>query len=173
MNLLKEELTLERVKVAQLQSLLELEKARETPSPRGLEIGTKSLLGMDQGWVPPTFARAYARMKKGDRKGALADFKAFLESHPHHPLADDAMYYMALGCADMGKDKEALTLLRELVQKYPKSDRVSQAKLKIGLILIGQGKIKEGEKEIEKVLEGSPFVLGGEKARALLEGEEK
>ena len=64
-------------------------------------------------------------------------------------------------------------MLKRLIEDYPGSDRISQAKLKMGLILIREGRIKEGERVIKDVLGESPFVLEEGEARSLLKGEEK
>ncbi len=110
-------------------------------------------------------------MERGRHSKALDAFRIFVDRYPHHPLADDALYYMAREALALGRRKEALEALNRLVESYPRGDRVSQAMLKMGLILVMEGRIKEGEEEIEKVLEGSPYTLGAQEVEALLKGE--
>lgn len=167
--LLQEELELERVKAAWLQTLLELKEAEgeSLPSPPATYGEAVNVLFPSKPWVPALFCQAYLDMRERDPR-ASNTFKAFVERYPHHPLADDALYYMAQEALRLGDRKKALALLGKLVETYPHGDRVSQAKLKIGLILVGEGRIKEGEIEIEEVLEGSPYTLGTQEAEALL-----
>ncbi len=172
MVFLQEELELERAKVARLQTLLELEEARNRTLPSSPANCGEAVdrLFPSEPWVPALFRRAYLEMERGDPRASHA-FRAFLDRYPNHPLADDALYYMARLAAGRGEEGEALALLRELVEGYPHGDRVSQARLKIGLILVGEGRIKEGEEEIEKVMEGSPYTLGAQEVEALLKRE--
>ncbi len=172
---LEEELTLEKVKVARLQGLLELEGARSLPLPGGPQNSqeAREALGVSSSWIPPLFARAYREMENGQHERALEDFGAFIRAYPRHPLSDDALYFMAREEANLGNREGALDLLRRLIEDYPGSDRISQAKLKMGLILIREGRIKEGEKVIKDVLGESPFVLEEGEAQSLLKGEEK
>ena len=146
---------------------------RPLPSTPIRPQGAVSRLFPPVPWVPSLFRRAYLEMVKGNSAQARNLFSSFVNAHPHHPLADDALYYVALMEETEGLKSQAIKTLKALSALYPQSDRISQAKLKMGLILLEEGRIREGEKALDQVMAGLPFTLGWEEGEAFLEREEK
>lgn len=174
-TLLREELCLKEVKADALRAQLEMERASGCPLPPAPTHpqGAVARLFSREPWVPPLFQKAYLEMIRGDKARAIALFRAFARAHPHHPLADDALYYVALMEEAKGLRTQAIHTLEALSVLYPQADRISQAKLKMGLILVEDGRIREGEKALEQVMAGLPFTLGWEEGEALLKKGEK
>ncbi len=168
--LLREELCLKEVKDDALGALLAMRSASSRPLPLAPAHprGAVTRLFSSKPWFPLSFQRAYLEMVRGHGAQARALFRSFMKAHPHHPLADDALYYVALMEENRGLRTQAVYTLKELSTLYPRADRVSQAKLKMGLILLEESRVREGERELEQVMVGLPFTLGWEEGDALL-----
>ena len=171
----REELRLKEVKADILAARLAMKRVSRRPLPSTpiRPQGAVSRLFPPVPWVPSLFRRAYLEMVKGNSAQARNLFSSFVNAHPHHPLADDALYYVALMEETEGLKSQAIKTLKALSALYPQSDRISQAKLKMGLILLEEGRIREGEKALDQVMAGLPFTLGWEEGEAFLEREEK
>ena len=82
---------------------------------------------------------AYARFEGGDYEDAISASKRYLQLHPSSADAPYAQYIMAMSnynqIPDVTRDQEraekAMLALQELVDRYPKSEYVSDARKKI------------------------------------------
>lgn len=173
--LLREELCLKEVKADALGARLAMKRVSGCPLPPTPihPQGAVARLFSPEPWVPPLFQRAYLEMVRGNGVQARTLFRSFVRARPHHPLADDALYYVALMEEAKGLRTQAIYTLKALSALYPQADRISQVKLKMGLILLEEGRIREGERALEQVMAGLPFTLGWEEGEALLKRGEK
>lgn len=64
---------------------------------------------------------------------ALAAFDGFLRAHPHHPYADNALYWRGEIHYARRDYRRALAELSALVERYPRGNKVAEALLRIGL----------------------------------------
>ncbi len=167
-NVLMEALQFEEVKADKLKAQLEMEKASLMPLPRARSPVFR--LFSRNPWVPASFRLAYQKMMQGRKGEASRLFISFASTYPNHPLADDALYLAATLQEAEGLNAKALSTLRMLVARYPGGDRYSQAMLKMGLILVREGKVREGVEGLKEAMGGPPFVLGREEGEALLRG---
>ncbi len=77
------------------------------------------------------FEESVASLRTGNVEPGVARLKAFAESHPKHPDADNALYFSGLGLMGLGQHEEAAGLLAALVEKFPAGDAVIDATLRL------------------------------------------
>ena len=85
---------------------------------------------------------AYANYQSGNYLEAIGDSDRFLSLYPGNPSAAYAHYLKAIcyfdQIVDVGRDQaatgQALAALRDVVQRYPKSEYAADARLKIDIV---------------------------------------
>ncbi|MEW6376249.1 MAG: tetratricopeptide repeat protein [Thermodesulfobacteriota bacterium] len=89
--------------------------------------------------------------------GALDEYQKVLSLSPHKPLEDEAFFNIGLVYAHFGNPKrdykKSLDLFLKILNDYPKSHLVEQAKILVGVILENQEAIKKIEKLKETIRE--------------------
>lgn len=72
---------------------------------------------------------------RADRQKALEAYERMLAAHPKHGWADDAMFRMGLVWQEQGKDPaKAAQVFKNLVETYPKGDKVPEARERLAKI---------------------------------------
>ncbi len=79
------------------------------------------------------YRAALAHLASRHLDEALAGLDAFLEAHPQHPYADNALYWRAEIHYARRDYRRALAELTALVERYPRGNKVPEALLRIGL----------------------------------------
>jgi tetratricopeptide (TPR) repeat protein len=100
---------------------------------------------------------------QGNYHGAVAEFQKVLSLPPDIPLKDEALFNMGLVYAHFGNPKrdyeKSLNLFLKLLNDYPKSHQVEQAKIWVGVLLENLeatkkvGKLQEAMKSREERIE--------------------
>jgi len=159
--LLREELVLEKVKVDKLRAEAEMASVSAKALPAVSYAADSVAHRLCLRKPPPLvlFAEGYGAMKD-ERFRALEIFKVFVRLYPRHPLADDALYFMSDILVRDGERDDAYDLLEKICRDYPDGDRVSQALIEMGLILVHKGMIKEGEAKVSQAMEMVPYSMG-------------
>ena len=70
---------------------------------------------------------------------AEASFQRFLQANPKSELADNAQYWIGECRYSRNDLKGALAAFREVVERFPKGNKVPDAMLKAGQCLEGMG----------------------------------
>ena len=78
------------------------------------------------------YERAFNLLKQGRYELAIPSFKAFLETYPDAPYADNAQYWMGEANYAQKRYKSALKEFQKVIDKYPNSPKRADAMLKIG-----------------------------------------
>ena len=91
---------------------------------------------------PGLFATAFTQYKEGDLQVSRDLFLEYLRRYPSDPQAGEAQYYAADALFQGGQLKQAALSFQKVPDKYPRSTRVCDARLKLGLSLLG---LKMGE----------------------------
>jgi tetratricopeptide (TPR) repeat protein len=98
---------------------------------------------MKEAWSPNP-AREYllhgqTLFSQGNYNGAVSEFQKVLSLPPDKPLKDEALFYMGLVYAHFGNPKrdyeKSLHLFLKLLNDFPKSYQVEQAKIWVGVLL--------------------------------------
>ncbi len=86
--------------------------------------------GPQRPWARYKAGRALSRL--GEAEEARGQFEALLRERPRHRLADDALFYIALG-AEGRDDALFVQTLERLAQEYPEGDMRSEALFRLGM----------------------------------------
>jgi outer membrane protein assembly factor BamD len=85
---------------------------------------------------------AYAHYRNGEYADAIADTDRYVQLFPGNPAAPYA-YYLRAVCyfdqivdvnRDQGTTEQALASLRDIIQRYPRTDYAADARLKIDMV---------------------------------------
>ncbi|MFQ5766859.1 MAG: tol-pal system protein YbgF [Acidobacteriota bacterium] len=114
------------------------------------------------------FHSGYSHYSQGDYEAAIADFSAFMDSSPGHPLLDNALYWIGESALEAGDLGRALTAYDAVQTSFPGGDKAADALLKKGDVLLEMGRSQEAHRAwrlLEKQFPGSP--AAGRAARRL------
>jgi tol-pal system protein YbgF len=70
-------------------------------------------------------------LKTGNVEGGVERLRAFALENPKHPRADNALYFAGLGLIGLTNHEEAASAFELLMQRYPASDSVVDAMLRL------------------------------------------
>ena len=79
-------------------------------------------------------------------------FLTFLLQYPDHTLAPNAQYWLGETYYVQGKYEQAIKEFKKVTEKYPKSEKVRAALLKIGFSQIESGDIKKGKASLQSIV---------------------
>jgi tol-pal system protein YbgF len=115
----------------------------ELPSERGGDAGSEY--------------RAAARLVKAARyDDALAALRAFIEHHPRHDYADNALYWVGEVFYAQKDYARALIEFRKVVEVYPRGNKVPDALLKVGYCYQAMGQGEKARAVLEQVVNVYP-----------------
>lgn len=80
------------------------------------------------------YDNAFKLLKQSQYEAAIQQFQALVNTWPNGALADDAVYWQAEARYISRDTQAALLGFRSVLNRYPKSERVPEALLKIGII---------------------------------------
>lgn len=100
-----------------------------------------------------------------DYRGAIEQFKKFLEKHPGSNLADNAQYWIGESYYALQNFDQAIVEFNLVRKDYPKSDKVPAAWLKIGYSFAELGNRVDARLFLQEVINRFPQSKEAEKAR--------
>jgi tol-pal system protein YbgF len=104
------------------------------------------------------YRNARAAWQSGDLGACIDRFRAFLQTYPSSPYADDAAYWMADCHFRQGDYKTALLRFDDVVARYPQGDKSADALYRQGetLLKLGPAYTKAASKAFERVIDEYP-----------------
>jgi tol-pal system protein YbgF len=78
---------------------------------------------------------AFGLLKQADYDNAEPAFRAFIEQHPHDPLAASAQYWLGETYYARARYLDAATVFAEGYKRYPKGPKAAEELLKLGMAL--------------------------------------
>jgi len=110
------------------------------------------------------FHSGYSHYSQGDYTAARQAFASFLAANPGHELADSAQYWLGQCAAAEGNFDQALMEYRRVVESFPFGDKVPDALLKIGDVLLELGQEEEARRTWQKLARDFPDSGAGRRA---------
>lgn len=107
------------------------------------------------------YAKAYDLLADGDQQAAVAGFKAFLQKYPNGNYADNAWYWQGEALYAQREFSEAISLFKNVVNTFPQSPKVPDARLKIAYALYEQERYGESRAELIEVATDYPGRAAG------------
>jgi len=102
------------------------------------------------------YTHAFDALKSNDYAGAITRFKDFLRVYPQSLLAGNAQYWLGEAYYVMRDFDSAAASFRAVGDQYPKSPKVPDALLKLGLTQIDQKKLTEAHATLSDVVQKYP-----------------
>lgn len=115
------------------------------------------------------YQRYVAALRGGNHEFASLGFRAFLDRHPRHDLADNAQYWLAESYYDRKQFALALVEFQKAVDRYPRGNKKPDAMLKVAFCQLQRGKLAEGRAALQRVVASFPDSSPAALARAKLE----
>jgi tol-pal system protein YbgF len=114
------------------------------------------------------YQEARTLMQAGDLTGAATLFRTFVQRHPDHRLADNALYWLGECHYSLGDFPGAVDVFKELVATYPGREKVPDALLKTGYSYLNMDDVKQARHYLKQVLTTYPFSDAADKAQEKL-----
>jgi tol-pal system protein YbgF len=149
-----------------------VEAARTTPTeavpPAGEEEGIESGGSVQE---VSAYRDAHGTYRDGDHDACIDRFRAFLQTYPTSPYADDAAYWMAECHFKKGDYKSAILRFDDVVARYPEGDKSADALFRQGeaLLKLGPNYSKAAGKAFERVVAEYPSSPRAAEAKKQLE----
>ncbi|OGT63374.1 MAG: tol-pal system protein YbgF, partial [Gammaproteobacteria bacterium RIFCSPHIGHO2_12_FULL_45_12] len=102
------------------------------------------------------YQTAYTMIKAKQYDGAVKVLQDMLHKYPTGQFASNAHYWLGELFGLQGKHELALVEFKTVVKSYPSSPRVSDAQLKVGLILASQSNWSEAKSALNAVINHYP-----------------
>jgi len=134
--------------------LSRLDKSVQTRTPRPIPKGA-SVFKPGGFNISSSYNTALSNYKVKQYEAAISGFKELLTVAPTSSLADNAQYWIGECYDALGNYDQALTALGKVFD-YPKSNKLSDAHVKIGLIYIKMGRNDPAKEELKAVIDNYP-----------------
>ncbi len=102
------------------------------------------------------YDQAFGLLKQSKYQDAIAEFQRLADTWPNGQLADDAYYWMSEARYVNRETEAALSGFRTVLTRYPDSERVPEALLKVGYIQYDIGAYQEAAKIFRDLLARFP-----------------
>ncbi len=99
---------------------------------------------------------------------AADHFSTFINDQQNHPLSDNAVYWLAECHYSQENFQQAIFVFKNLVKKYPKSEKVPDALLKTGYSYLSLDDSNRAHHYLKQVLKKYPFSQAAETAQTKL-----
>ena len=111
------------------------------------------------------YENAWKRLREKDYRGAIQQFKKFVENHPDSSLTDNAQYWIGESHYALKEFDQAILEFDEVRKKYPDGDKAPAAWLKIGFAFAELGNRVDARLILQEVINRYPQSDAAEKAR--------
>jgi tol-pal system protein YbgF len=91
-------------------------------------------------------------VKAGDHERAVAALRAFIKDHARHDYADNAQYWLGEAFYAHKEYAQALIEFRNVVETYPRGNKVPDALLKVGYCYQSLGQTEKARAVLEQVV---------------------
>ncbi|MEO8700988.1 MAG: tol-pal system protein YbgF [Kofleriaceae bacterium] len=117
------------------------------PQPRDRELPSER-----SGDAANDYRAAVELVKSGDHDKSVAALRAFLGKYPRHDYADNAQYWLGEAFYAHKDYKEALVEFRNVIETYPRGNKVPDALLKVGYCYQALGQTDKARAVLEQVV---------------------
>jgi len=98
------------------------------------------------------YKAAVELVKAGSHADAVAALRAFLTKHPRHDYADNAQYWLGEAHYAQKDYPRALVEFRNVIETYPRGNKVPDALLKVGYCYQALGQAEKSRAVLEQVV---------------------
>ena len=131
-----------------------------TPEPRPVAARTARAATRERDVAPPPrdddatreYQAAVELVKAGSLADAIAALRAFLGKHARHDFADNAQYWLGEAHYAQKDYPRALVEFRNVIETYPRGNKVPDALLKVGYCYQALGQPEKSRAVLEQVV---------------------
>jgi len=125
---------------------------REIAAPKVASVTTHAATESEKA----KYQKAFKLMKASRYDEAIQQFNEFLTSHPESDLASNSAYWAGEGYLIKKEDEKALASFMIVVDRYSRSPKVSDAKLRAGDSLQRLGRIEDAKAMYQELIASRP-----------------
>ncbi len=133
---------------------------RQTPQPEARPAPTPQpsapAVSPEQNEAKDLYDQALAKYFRGEYAQARADFFAFQERFPNHPLVPNALYWQAETHYAQKQFAQSILVFKELSRRFPKSAKAPDALLKAGFAYEQLGDVPNARFHLQIVIDDYP-----------------
>lgn len=129
-----------------------IETRRSTAAARRAPARVRELPTERDGDAAADYRAAVELVKAGQHDAAVAALRTFLEKHPRHDYADNAQYWLGEAFYAHKDYPHALTEFRNVIETYPRGNKVPDALLKVGYCYQAMGQTEKARAVLEQVV---------------------
>jgi tol-pal system protein YbgF len=104
-----------------------------------------------------------------DYRQAISKFRVFIDKYPASPLSDNAAYWIGEAFFAEQRYKEAIVEYQNVVERWPKGDKVCAARLKQGICFDHLGESKQAKLFLDETVSRCANQPEGKRAREVLQ----
>lgn len=108
------------------------------------------------GVTPELYDQAYADYVQGKYDLAASEFKQFLEAFPADSRAGNSQYWIGECHYSQKQYLEAQEAFQGVIDRFPGSNKILAARLKLGLTLVALGDAQRGAAELKALIQAAP-----------------
>jgi branched-chain amino acid transport system substrate-binding protein len=101
------------------------------------------------------FEKAETQYKNESFDQAIAAYSQYISRYPDGKMIDAAFLKLGITHQQVGKNDQALTYLEQLIQKFPKSPFIMDARIEILSVYLKQGRFRKLEQDATAILKDS------------------
>lgn len=136
------------------------------PAAEGAGPGVPVTRDGDVAAVQQDYENAWKRLRERDYRGAIQQFRRFVEKHPDSALTDNAQYWIGESHYALGEFDQAILEFDAILKKYPDGDKTPAAWLKIGYAFVELGNRVDARLFLQEVIDRYPGSREAAKAQA-------
>lgn len=139
------------------------------PAAAGAGPGVPVPRDGDVAAVQQDYENAWKRLREQDYRGAIQQFRKFVEKHPDSALTDNAQYWIGESHYALGEFDQAILEFDAILKKYPDGDKTPAAWLKIGYAFVELGNRVDARLFLQEVIDRYPGSREAGKAQAKIQ----
>ena len=124
--------------------------------------------GVDPERIQAHYQNAFNLLKQSRYDRSITAFREFLVRYPDTEYADKAQFWLAEAYHVNSRFDQALVEYNVLLQNYPESRKLAQAKLKAGFCQLELGQIEPAKQQLEELIQHHPGTTAARLAQARL-----
>ncbi len=134
----------------------EKDSATAAPEPASVREAAEARRNYEDAW---------RRLRERDYRGAIEQFRKFVEQYPDSALTDNAQYWIGESYYALQEFDEAILEFDLVRKEYPKGDKVPAALLRIGYAFAELGNRVDARLILQEVIKRYPQSREAEKAQ--------